>query len=106
MALENAESLGDLDASFSTAKFYSDFLLTNNLDREKAQSLIVRYAAVKDSLDRANKYAVDEIYKKLLKDKEADRTLIIYKYGFALFTLLYILYYSLFFFRLRKLYSN
>lgn len=103
LALENAESLGDLDASFSTAKFYSDFLLANNLDREKAQSLIVRYAAVKDSLDRANKYAVDEIYKKLLKDKEADRILIIYKYGFALFTLLYILYYSLFFFRLRKL---
>lgn len=35
LALENAESLGDLDASFSTAKFYSDFLLTNNLDKRE-----------------------------------------------------------------------
>ena len=93
LALENAEILGDLNAESNVSKSYGDFLIANNTNKQLAQILIINYNDYKDSLNKANKYAVDGIVMSMVKNKNIEDLTMKGTYWFTFLTILSILFY-------------
>lgn len=102
LALANAALLDDLDAKANISKTYSEFLSANNLDEKLAQSLLIQYINYKDSLNKVNRFAVDDIYKNIIIKDKSDKITLTYKFAFGLLTILFLLYFIQYFYMQKK----